>query len=177
MLLLLIAQNANHTFCQSQAHAVFRNSSSLVTLKFKTFILICLLFYPCFCPPPFVVNSTLTRLQHFNLCRCSPSLKAALFNASPPRLCLVDSATPPWLPGTMALHKGPRSILHLRHQIPLAQGDSHSKAHSPAKHTHTHNACTQMHTHIDVCLGLAVIFILYFWEKDAFMLERERDIQ
>ncbi|TKS72583.1 Netrin receptor UNC5A [Collichthys lucidus] len=36
----------------------------------------------------------------------------------------IDSATPPWLPGTMALHKGPRSILHLRHQIPPAQGDS-----------------------------------------------------
>lgn len=162
------------THSVSHRHMLFfRNSSSFVPLKFKTFILVCLLLSPCFCPPPFVVNSTLARLQHFNLCRCSPSLKAALLNASPPRLCSVDSATPPWLPGTMALHKGPRSILHLQHQIPLAQGDSHSKSHSPAKHTHTMHA--HKSTHTDVCLGLAVIFILYFWEKDAFMLERERE--
>ena len=73
----------------------------------------------------------------------------------------------------MVLHKGLRSILHLRHQIPQAQGDSRSKSHSPAKQTHTHTHIQ----HIGAGLGLAVIFILYFWEKDAPGLLKETDIK
>lgn len=43
------------------------------------------------------------------------------------------------------------------------------------QNTHTHTDTiqyihTNTYTHIDVCPGLAVIFILYFWEKGALML-------
>lgn len=89
--------------------------------------------YSGFSPLPFVVNSARVSLQHFNLCCCSPSLKASLLNESPPWLCSADSSTPPWFSGTMALHKGPESIHHLRHQISPAWGDSYSKSHSLQK--------------------------------------------
>lgn len=131
--------------CQSQTHTVF-----LLVIFCRSliiFFLARLLLSSCFCPPPFVVSSPHTSLQHFNLCRCSPSLKAVQLNASPPWLCSVDSATPPWLHGTMALHKGPRSILHLRHKISPALWDSRSKSHSSVKHTHTQYLHTNAHTH------------------------------
>lgn len=76
-------------------------------------------------PPPFVVSSTAclpSCLPAFLPCSTltsaaalHPSKLSALPAFPPPRLCSVDSATPPRLPGTMALHKGPGSLLHLRH--------------------------------------------------------------
>lgn len=105
------------------------------------------LFLPsCFWPRPFVVSLPHASLQHFNLSRCSPSLKAEQLNVSPPWLCSADSATPPWLRRTMALHKGPGSILHLRHKISPALWDSCSKSHSPAE-THTQYLDAKARTH------------------------------
>jgi len=129
---MLFLKCKSHTCCQSRSHSAF-----LLVFLILIFLLVRLLCSSRFCSPPFVVNSAHASLQHFNLCCCSPSLKAELLNASPPWLCSVDSATPPWLPGTMALHKGPRSLLH-HHKIPPAQRDSRSKSHSPPKHTHIH---------------------------------------
>lgn len=150
--------NANHTCCQSQAHSV--------SLLILVFILGRLLFSSCFCSP-FVVNSTHGSLQHFNL----PSLKAAVLNVSPPWLCSVDSATPLWLRGTKAL--GASSTSATKFPQP---GETAVANPILLQSTHTQNTCTQIHAHIDVCLGLAVIFILYFWEKDAVVLLRERHL-
>lgn len=156
--------------CQSHTHAL-----SLLIIFCPSLIHIC----SCF-----PVSDLLLLLSAYHTPACSTLTFAAVLHPSklsssmcPPLDCVQLTALRPR--GSVAQWPSTKA--------PGASSTSATKFLQPfetavanpilLQNTHTHNTYTQMHAHIDVCLGLAVIFILYFWEEYTPILLRKIDIQ